>query len=507
MSNNHTESHSDNFLLCLLTLAILSAVFFVFSNGISGNDFWWHTKAGEWMLSSGSLPDIDPFSWFAQENKLKWVSHEWLSQIIIHLIHSHGGTPGVFAFSLSAACLMILLIVLRNRQGICQNLLFGTIVLASSIPLFAGFFCGRPQVFSYFLIFATIHCLYDLKKNEFSRKVFLIPVFSMFWANLHAGSSSLSYILCFIFLFSGLFNFSWGRLKAEKHTPRQNRIFLLTGLFSIVSLAINPYGLEMVLYPYVNMNDRFMQLIINEWNPPDAKIIYHVLFFFVPMLLTSISISLSEKSVKFTDFLLFLFFSYMFFRSLRFSIVFIIAGSFFLFEYPPAFQQKTPEPEKRKFLLIFAGVLLLTINLVSISRTLQTFQNGQLISVALKEEFVSLIKKQNPKRLFNDYDYGETLIYTGIKTFADARADLFSPHNLRDMLSLLKLAQTDEKQKERSLDPEKIIEKYNFDAFILRTGWSLSNYLRSRPDEFKILKETEETIYFERKQVNSRGQP
>ena len=511
MNTKQNENRVANIYLLLTAFSILTAVFYIFSSGISGNDFWWHTKAGEWMVNNRSLPGIDPFSWYAQEKNLVWASHEWLAQILIHLVHRAGGSPGIFIFSLSAAWLMILLIIARNRISINRNLVFGTIFLSASIPLFAGFFCGRPQTFSYFLLFATLHCLYDLKNNENSKIVLLTPFFAILWANLHAGSSSLSYILCFTFFFSGLADFSWGRLKAEKHTPRQTRIYLITGLLTIAGLTVNPYGLEMVLHPYVNINDHFLQMMINEWNPPDAKIIIQVLFFFFPMFLAAIAIMLSEKPIKLIDLLLFVLFSYMFFRSRRFSILLMLAASFFVFDYPP---EKQPEQfsQNRKPLPLFPGIvftciLLLTINLLNITKTLKTFQRGELVSVALDSEFIDFIKTRAPKRLFNDFNYGETLIYRDIKTFADARADLFSPHNLRDMLSLLKLTQTDGSQREKSLDPQKLIEKYDFDAFLLRTGWSLANYLRSRPDEYRILKETEETVYFERVTETSSDKP
>ena len=493
------QGHGGNLYLIPAALLLITAIFYIFSHGISGNDFWWHSKAGGWMIDNLSLPCVDPFSWYAQENNLVWASHEWLAQIIIHLIHRAGGSPGVFIFSLSAAWLMLLLIIARNRSSLNRNPAFGIVFLSASVPLFAGFFCGRPQTFSYFLLFATLHCLYDLKNNENSKIVLLTPVFAILWANLHAGSASMSYILCFIFFVSGLTDFSWGRLKAAKHTPRQSRIYLITGALSLACLAVNPYGLEMVLYPYVNINDQFLQMMINEWNPPDAKITVQVLFFFVPMFLSVLTLLVSEKPVKLTDLLLLMLFSYMFFRSRRFSILLMLAGSFFIFDYLPVKPDGSAPGRKLSslFLIIFSGILLLA-NALNIAKTLATFQKGTLVSVALDDEFIDFIKSRAPARLFNDFNYGESLIYADIKTFADARADLFSPHNLRDMLSLLKLTQTDDRQKDKTFDPQKMIEKYNFDAFILRTGWSLANYLRSRPDKYRILKENGETVYFER---------
>jgi len=498
MEQESKEKQITDNLFKVLSATLLVGLLFVFSNGISGNDFWWHVKAGEWMVNNRSLPGVDAFSWYARENGIVWVSHEWLSQIFFHLIFRSAGAPGIFIFSFAAAVLMMLLILFRNRTAICQNFITATIFLAPMVQLFTLFY-GRPHVFSYYLIFATLYCLYEFKKDENSKTIFLIPFFSVLWANLHAGSSTLSYILCFIFLFSGLVEFTWGKLHFEKNTRKQSMLLLVIGILSFAALGLNPYGIDMIIYPYANMGDAFAQDIIEEWHPPDAKKVSHLLVFFVPILICSLSLVASEKKIKGLDLLVFLFFAYMLFRSVRFSIVFSITASFFFFDY--AIPRKIPEPANGtggRNMFMFTCILLAIVSMLFCGKTFNTWRNGKLISEVLEKEFVEFVKQQQPKRLYNDYDFGEILIFNGIETFADARADLFSPHNLKDMVSLFRLVQTDPQAKEKFLNVQNLIDKYNFDAFLLRTNSSLASFLRAHPEKYQIKKETNKAIYFSR---------
>ena len=50
--------------------------------GISGNDFWWHAKIGEWICENKQIPTTGIFGWWTELNNYSWVSHEWLSEII-----------------------------------------------------------------------------------------------------------------------------------------------------------------------------------------------------------------------------------------------------------------------------------------------------------------------------------------------------------------------------------------------------------------------------------------
>ncbi|KAF1079982.1 MAG: hypothetical protein GQF41_3658 [Candidatus Rifleibacterium amylolyticum] len=496
--NGSEEKLIDDKPFWILVFSIITGLIASFSLGISGNDFWWHVKAGEWMVNNRALPTIDIFSWYAKEKGLIWASHEWMSQVLFYLIHSLTHDIGIFLFSLGSAIAMAMLILFRSRQAIRKNIAFTIIYLAPMVVLFRFMFYGRPHLISYFLIYATLFCLYRYKESESSRLIYFIPVLSVLWGNLHGGSSTLSYILCFIFFVSGALEFSFGKLHGEKLSRKQLITILGVGILSLFALALNPYGVDMIVYPYANMGDAFMQDMINEWAPPDAKQITHLVLFFWPMLIVSLSLVITDKKVKVLDLLLFLFFAYMFFRSVRFGVVFYIASTFFTFDYLIFRESKSVKTryDKPAFMLIVAALIL--TNVLSIKATINTVREGKLISSVLDKKIIEFVKRDAPKRLFNDYNFGESLIYNDIETFADARADLFSPHNLRDTRSLSNLVQSDEKQLDKIFDPEKIIEKYDFDAFLIRFNHALAVYLKSHPQKYKLVLATDNAVYYRR---------
>lgn len=66
------------------------------------------------------------------------------------------------------------------------------------------------------------------------------------------------------------------------------------------------------------------------------------------------------------------------------------------------------------------------------------------------------------------YDYGGELIYNDISVFIDGRADLYSKYNYKDYLKISKL--------EGNFN--KMIEKYDFDYFLVDKKYPINNYLK-----------------------------
>lgn len=493
MNKKQIRSGEDNMMLILISI-VITGIFYSYRLGISGNDFWWHVKAGEWIVVNKSIPYVDVFSWFAQENNISWVSHEWLSEVVFYSIHKATGDFGIFFLSLGSALAIGGIIIHYNKEKIKNNILLSMLYIGPIILLLPGFFYGRPQLFGFFLFYFTLFCLYRFRENENSITIFFIPLISILWSNLHGGSSNLIYILCFIFGVSSLQNFNLGKLSGEKLTPRQIKLFFFMGIVSGILLMVNPHGFNIITYPLISIKDSFAQSIISEWNSPDAKQINQLLTYFVPLLIVGISLIITDKKVKLIDLMLFLFFAYMFFRSVRFIMLLYIASSFFVFDYFPPRTIKKMESKLEKMLFYCIFVLLIVMNIYSGSTIIKTAKNGELISVALEKEFIDLIKKESPQRIYNDYNFGETLIYNDLKTFIDARADLFAPHNIKDAMSLIYLVNAT--PNDEIFNPETIIKKYNFDAFIIHSNRSLTVYLKSKPDKYDLLMETKNAVYF-----------
>ena len=111
-----TDSKKISTLTLIILGFCLSILIYAFSLGINGNDFWWHIKAGDWMISNKKIPTHDIFSWYASSNNFYWFSHEWLSEVLLSAIFSLGGSLGVFIFSLLMAIIILMLFFYAARE-------------------------------------------------------------------------------------------------------------------------------------------------------------------------------------------------------------------------------------------------------------------------------------------------------------------------------------------------------------------------------------------------------
>ena len=99
-------------------------IIYCFSSGISGNDFWWHVKVGEYVLDNGAVPTTDIFSWYGTELSIEWTAHEWLADVVYYLIHNTLGQIGIFLFSVGSAVALYWCLWRESRKHHSQNILF-----------------------------------------------------------------------------------------------------------------------------------------------------------------------------------------------------------------------------------------------------------------------------------------------------------------------------------------------------------------------------------------------
>ena len=106
-------------------------------------------------------------------------------------------------------------------------------------------------------------------------------------------------------------------------------------------------------------------------------------------------------------------------------------------------------------------------------------------------EYIQIIKKEKPKRLYNMYNYGGDLVYHEIPVFIDGRADLYGKHNYKDYLQISKLEG----------DYVKLIEKYDFDYFLVDSKYPINTYLKYNSDYDKIYQH--EKVYLYKKRTSN----
>ncbi len=485
-------------VLCAFLIA-LSALLYCFSDGISGNDFWWHVKAGEWIVKNQSVPQTDIFSWLGTNRFISWTAHEWLAEVIFYGFFSLSGEKGIYLMSLILAILFLFTILRYARNCVKKNILISGIFFCIFAVIVGMFFYGRPHIFSFFLLFFELKILYDFWEDSNSKKIWLIPLISCLWSNIHGGSSSISYILCIIFLIAGVMKFSIGKIRSSGLSKRAVLILCAVTAISFFALMVNPAGAKMVAYPYVNMGDSVSMTYISEWASPDAKDIGQLILFFLPIGLMLIGLWGEEKEIRAIDILVMGFFLFLFFRSQRFIVLWYIAAVFSMLRYVPEMRIKAIRTKlERISLAVLLAALLIATGVCSEKVVRNMVTADQLISRQISEEMMDYVKADDPQRLYNDYNLGGELIFNEVLVFVDGRADVYSAadHLLEDAISLLYLKQINSQAESFYVNVEDLVEKYGFDRLLVLKDRPLYSYILSHPESYALLFEDGTAGYF-----------
>lgn len=480
----------------ILGMAIC-AIAYVFSTGISGNDFWWHIKIGEWIIQNRTIPTTDIFSWYGTQQNISWTAHEWLSDVLLYAIHAITGDVGVFLMSLFASLLMMWLLWRETKKYIEKNVLIGGLYFVLFAVSTSVFFYGRPHLFSFFLLFWELKVLFTFMHNPKSKSLYWIPLLTCIWSNLHGGSASLSYVLCLVFLIVCFIKTDFGCITSHQISKGDCYRLLAVTIGSVLAILINPIGKDVLLYPYKSFSDHLQMTLISEWRSPDAKNIGDLLLFIFPIVLMLLGFFAENKHIRLIDLTIMGLFVFLFLRSVRFIMLWYIAAAFCAFPYMPECKVKPISPLLYRILVGVCSLGFLAIIGLCGYRTVNTVQKNDVISTALSDEAIQVIREDAPARIFNDYNLGEALIYNNISVFFDARADLYAQEGIMaDGVSLMLLNQANEDAQISYVSVDSLLQKYEFDAILILKNRPLYAYIISHPEQFLRIYEDDSVGYF-----------
>ena len=443
----------DNKLLILFILVLISFCLFSMIFVIYENDYFWHIKAGEYMVKHHTILTKDIFSWNLVGKY--WFSHEWLFEIILYRFYKLFGNLHIYIYTFICFFILLISIFILHKKEYLKNIPFCLIWLVASTILI-HFLQARPHLITYVFISFLVYILFDLYNNENSKKIYFIPLISLLWVNIHGGSSNLIYILPIIFIISGLFTFNSSKLENKRYSKKQIIKYSLCIILGFLPLFINPHGIKMITYPYTNMTNKLMISNITEWQPTNLNNIQHYMYFILAFIIFMIMF-ISKTKIRLIDFILFLAGLYLGLKSIRFWPFIYIFMSHSIFYYV---KERKKDPGTNIILLILSiFCILVFVSNIPILR----LKPPKIVS----DKAINILKREKPNKLYNYYDYGGYLIYKDIDVFIDGRADLYSKYNYRDYLDIFYL----------KYNYNKLLNKYNFDYLIVPRKSGLSTYL------------------------------
>ena len=444
------------YIFILLSFSLLLAIFF--SND---HDYYWHIKVGEYMVKNKLILTKDIYSWTIYGKS--WISHEWLSEIIMYYFKIIFGNLNSFIFVFTNIFILTLVLFIPIKKEHYKNIPFSLIWITLGFIL-VGFNTARPQLIQFILLALTIYILYDLYNNEDSKKIYFLPLIAILWANIHGGSSNLVYIFPIIFVITGLFSFSKNKIESKKLSNKQIKKYLIIIILCIAAIFINPHTYKIFLYPYQNMMDKTMLSLISEWQPTNLSNPAHCRYIILVIIII-LTYIFSNKKIRLIDFILLSFSIFLGFKSIRFWPYIYIINNYNIFYYI----SKRKEDKGTNLVLLCFICMNIIFSFIALNKTINSI-NYKLID----DKLINYLKETNPKRLYNDYNYGGYLLYKDVKVFVDGRYEIYDKKIIKDYRDINKFNNLDH-----------ILEEYNFDYILLNKKNTLNQYLKNN-NNYKV---------------------
>ena len=454
--------NKKNIILFLTFTIIIMCSIFLFNYG---NDFYWHLKTGEYIINSKKIPNIGIFSYYAINNNLTWTSHEWLFEVIIYLYKSVFYQYGAIIYIILSLVILSFILWRLNQESFIKYPFYTVIWAIISMLILANKILPRPHLISYILFAATILIAFKIQKKKNNKIIFLIPIISILWSNIHGGSSNLSYIIYGIFLLDSI---------KKKDKDLSKKYFLMTVL-SLLFIMINPHGVKMIFYPYQNMTYKVMLSCIDEWQKLN---IFSIDGIFYLLFITSIIYILfkNKRKVDLLSVLLIGSFIYLAIKSTRFMPYLLIVSTSII---PSYFQISKFKIDIIPIFIFGVLVFIILTITIAIPQANNSFKR-------ISDDMIQYLKEKENLVLYNSYNLGGYLIYKDIPVFIDSRADIYINCNFSDVCQI-----------EKGYQPN-LLEKYNFNTLIIENKSGAYSYLKNN-DNYELYMQDKNNSLFIRK--------
>ena len=488
MLNQEKIKEKADFILNRLLLVFFFSILIVYaSREIVDLDLWLHLKTGEFIVKNKIVPLHDIFSFTIGAKP--WINHEWFFQTIAYLFYAFGRADGlIFMQNLIVIATFILLLLMGLKE---KNHIFVFMILYLTLLTVAYRFTIRPDIFSLFFLTSYLFLIKDFIETK-SRSIWLLPIFQIFWVNMH-GFSFTGPLLILIFLTGEIIKRSVKLPYSWNETHRLNdkemiQLILILVLMILASLA-NPHGLKGAAYPLsvlgqISGKGRVVFQYIQELAKPITfRNIFNLnffLFYKAYILISLFSFRFNQKHLNVSNLILWLFFLFFSFLAIRNVAYFAICAAFVTFsnvalafknnkEFP--FQLKSIKLKTVGSYLVLAFLFYYPTKGVmkyveSSNYNFDTYRLKSGLWGISQQRYPQkavefLLSHRFPKHMFNDFNSGSYLIgqtYPKRLVFIDGRTELYGPEFFTNYVAM--------GEGKRGV-LEKTIARYNIKGFFL----------------------------------------
>jgi hypothetical protein len=413
------ERSRHAFVSLPLALGLLTYVFGLGSatTRIEDPDTMLHVVIGRWVLAHHAVPHADFLSHTVPGQS--WVAHEWLGGIVSALFYDALGWHGLVAM---ASLGLALSVAIFARALLRYYTPTQTIVIACAAwMVVTPHWLARPHIVALPLLVLWMALLVAARQENrappLAAALLMIP-----WVNIHGtflvgiGFSGLLTVEA-VLTTSG----ETARLKAAKD-------WTLFTLAAMLATLVTPNGIEAYLLPLRLLDMKFALSMLTEWKSIDFQNLSTVELWLLLVLGTVLARGIRLPPTRVLLMLLLFAMSLQHARNgdLLAFVAPLLAGP-----WAGAQLARATEGARSDWLERFArpatarGFALAAALVVAGEAVALAFPLGPAAkySPAAAVRAVEAAGITGP--VLNDYNYGDYLMFVGIKTFVDGRADMF----------------------------------------------------------------------------------
>lgn len=467
----------------LFVILFLTLSFYPKNGLLDDGDTGYHIRAGEFILANLTIPIQDIFSFHTPP--IPWTTHEWLSEVIMALLHRAFGLTGVvifFSFLISLVYTLLFRTIRTAKNNIILSLAIVLLVMVSSTL----HWLARPHIFSHilFVIWYFVISAYNSRNKNY---LWILPLSMVLWVNLHGGFIA-GFILLGVYLIGNLVKSFTSQVELRRLLRNRTIVLsLITGL-SLLSSLINPFGYHILLFPFKLVSNRYLMDHVSEFISPN----FHEPTPFKYLIFLMIAVfSLSREKLDIIELLLIIIFLNMALYSARHIPLFaIIVAPILLRQSEKVLNERSGifvDFLKRKSELIasidktakgyvWPTVAILFVVLCAFAGKVEYKFDAEKMPVAA----VEFLKREPIKgNMFNNDEFGDYIIYAAwpnYMVFFDGRSDMYGIERLKEYSKVIHIEE----------GWEKVFEKYDIDWIFFDANSILSRVL-IKDNEWRLI--------------------
>ena len=476
------------------------------------NDTFYTIKIGEYIIETGGIDMMDPFSW---HEGLEYTYPHWLYDVLIYSIYSIGGMLGIYISTCIFAIILGLTIYKINSK-LAKNQVISFLITIGAIYMLRDYIAARAQLVTFILFTLQIFFIERLIETKEKRYGIGLIAISIAIANLHVAVWPFMFVLYLPYIAEYIIAIIEEKIakKFGKEVKQGDKItiikrsgtkyLIIVMLICIVTGFLTPLGTTPYTYLIKTMQGNTTQNI-SEHLP--MTLIKYVDVLSVMIIFLGIY-TFTKTKMRLTDLFMIGGLALLMLYSKRQSTMFVIIGSIILNKLIYSWLQQSEEQNiNEKLVIIFTtrlGAFMLSAFIIILSLYLlepklkADYIDEKTYPIQMSDFILSYFSENNidinDVRLYNEYNYGSYLLYRDIPVFIDSRCDLYAPEYNEGIDIFSDFIDSSNV----NIWFEDIFEKYDITHVILYKNSEMNMIIQDAElDGYNLIKEDDNFVFYE----------